>query len=63
MALNRVDLELETAKDLSEAVHRSIGLASMCWEKTPRGVFDSDKALQVGEQLMAYINENYTLKS
>lgn len=30
----------------------AIGAASMCWGETPSGVFDSDRALAIGEKLL-----------
>lgn len=36
---------------LREAVGIAIGEASMCWEQTPAGVFDSSRALDVANRL------------
>lgn len=39
------------------AVYQALGAASVCWEDmTHAGVFDSDKAKEIGEALMAVIN-------
>ena len=29
----------------------AIGEASMCWSETPKGVFDSSRAIKIGEKL------------
>ena len=43
---------------LREAVLTTIGAASMCWSKAPRGVFESDVALSLADELIHYIKEN-----
>lgn len=42
---------------LEEAVFQALGYASMCWSRTPQGVFDDLRAKQAGEVLLAYIRE------
>lgn len=39
------------------AVMQAIGAASMCWTTTPTGVFDSDRAVEVGEALLDEISD------
>ena len=36
-------------------VFEAIGEASMCWENTPTGVFDSDRAKRIGDDLIKFI--------
>lgn len=51
---------LDSSKDLPEAVHISIGAASVCWEGDgPHGVFDSDRALHIAHELMHYIVSHF----
>ena len=38
--------------DTSEKIFQALGEASMCWSETPKGVFDSNKAKEIGEKLM-----------
>lgn len=38
--------------ELKEEIFKLIGEASMCWEPIPTGVFDSSKAIQIGNQIM-----------
>lgn len=45
---------------LKEQVFSALGAASMAWEKTPTGVFDSVRAKNIGETLIKEIDENYT---
>lgn len=40
---------------LHEAVGQAIGAASMCWRPTPDGVFDSDRASRIMDELMVVI--------
>lgn len=37
---------------MTTLVYESIGEASMCWTETPKGVFDSDRAKNIGDRLM-----------
>lgn len=39
------------------AVGQIIGAASMCWSETPTGVFDSERAQMLSEQLLRTIDE------
>jgi len=40
-------------RNVKEMIYQSIGEASMCWEPTPTGEFDSDRAKQIGDRLYA----------
>lgn len=40
---------------LRTEVFQAIGEASMCWSKTPEGVFNDTKASEIGERLMRLI--------
>ena len=42
---------------LREIIFISLGRASMCWSETPRGVFDSTTAAELGEEIMKAIDE------
>lgn len=43
---------------LKEAVMQAVGAASMCWEHVEgAGVFDSDRAVRVGDLLVAFIQD------
>jgi hypothetical protein len=47
---------LEDATTLEEAVFQAVGAASMAWENPAgAGVFDSDRAKAVGEELLAWV--------
>lgn len=54
-------------EELKEKVFQSLGQASMCWSETPKGVFESDRAVQIGDELMTYIiefaNPSYLVKT
>jgi hypothetical protein len=41
--------------NLERAVYQAIGAASMCWSEPPDGVFDSERAEQIGKQLLLQI--------
>lgn len=42
---------------LREKVMQLIGAASMCWEEPPHGVFDSERAVALGEAFIAALKE------
>lgn len=45
---------------LEEAVQQSVGAASVCWDNMEgAGVFQSDRALDVSEQLIDWVNRHY----
>jgi len=54
--------DLDQAETLENAVFQAIGAASVCWE-TPEGagVFNSDRAKAIGEELMAEIKRRQGL--
>ena len=41
--------------DLKTKLYESIGAASMCWDQTPKGVFERCKAQKIAEDLEAAI--------
>ncbi len=45
--------------NLEEMVFQALGEASMCWSETPKGVFDSEHAKEVGHKLVADIKHFY----
>ena len=40
---------------IRQRVGEIIGEASMCWSETPKGVFNSDKAIKLVDEIMAHI--------
>jgi hypothetical protein len=42
---------------LTELVYINLGRASMCWSEIPKGVFDSTKAAELGEEIMDAIEK------
>lgn len=49
-------------ESLKEKIFQSIGEASMCWSETPRGIFNSTKAKEIGEDLVNAIEVNKFVK-
>ena len=56
----------EVEVDLPTKVFQAIGAASVCWENFNKegvqlnvGVFESDRAKQIADDLLTYINSNY----
>lgn len=43
--------------DLESAVHQALGAASVCWTEPPRGIFDSDRAREIGQALLEYLRD------
>lgn len=43
--------------NVHEAIFQSLGKASMCWNPRPSGVFDSEAATKVGEELEALLGK------
>jgi hypothetical protein len=41
---------------LREIIMAAIGEASMCWSELPKGIFESDRAIKIGEELILKIN-------
>ena len=44
-----------TDEDAETAIFQALGAASMCWDPTPTGVFDSRRAENVGEELIVHL--------
>ena len=50
--------------DLGVAVFIALGKASMCWTPPPTfEVFDSMKIIEIGEELVKFINKNYVIRN
>lgn len=47
---------LVETKSLEQRVFETLGYASMCWSETPKGKFESTKAMEAGKKLMKHIN-------
>ena len=48
---------LDQATNEREAVFQALGAASTCWEHMEgAGIFDDQKAIQIGEELMEWMN-------
>jgi len=45
----------QVVENVSTHVFEALGAASVCWEETPSGVFDSTRAKAVGDELMTYL--------
>ena len=45
-------VKLDILNGWEELINTAIGEASMCWSETPKGVFDSTKALEIGKKLL-----------
>ena len=46
-----------TKEKLREIIFVNLGQASMCWSEWPTGVFNSEKAVELGEEIMKAIDE------
>lgn len=42
---------------LEGVIMQALGTASLCWQPTPVGVFDTEQAIWVGEGLIKFIRE------
>lgn len=42
-------------KEIQEKVFQSLGQASMCWTETPKGIFKSEEAKQIGDKLVSFL--------
>lgn len=48
---------------LREVIFQGVGAASLCWENNSGlGVFDSNRAKALGDEILAWIHEHYELK-
>lgn len=45
---------------LTARIYEIIGEASMCWSEIPKGVFDSQKAKELAEEIMCHIENPIT---
>lgn len=52
--------EEDGSLSLESAVFQALGRASVCWEKTPEGIFDSSMAKVIGDSLVAEIRRQTT---
>ena len=49
-----------SARTLNEEVFESLGLASVSlWSEEPTGVFESEKAIEIGNGIIDFVNKNY----
>lgn len=46
--------------ELREAIFQALGAASVSWEETPKGIFDSDRCAQLGEELTRIVMQYST---
>lgn len=53
----------DNEKTFREIVGESIGEASMCWSKTPEGVFDSTRASKLVDKICNHIDFKLRLES
>lgn len=51
-----------TLDELKELVFMALGTASMCWSKIPKGIFDSTKAKEVGDNVVNKIMDSFAEK-
>jgi hypothetical protein len=47
-------MEMQRIKEL---IYTAIGEASMCWSEAPEGVFDSENAARIGDELIAALTK------
>jgi len=45
-------VHLDILNNWNELIMTAIGKASMCWSETPKGIFDSTRAEQIGKKLL-----------
>lgn len=45
----------EAGEELRRRVFEALGAASMCWTETPHGIFESDRAKRIGDDLVAWL--------
>lgn len=51
----------QARRELEERVFFALGEASVCWEEPPDSQFDSDAALEVGRELLGYLETTFGL--
>lgn len=44
---------------LTEEIMEALGAASMCWDETPKGAFQSDRAVEIGRRLRDFVKFTY----
>lgn len=49
--------QLMTNEKLKEIIFMNLGAASMCWSEYPKGVFNSTKAEQLGDEIVEAVKE------
>lgn len=47
---------MEISKKQETAIFEALGEASMCWSETPKGIFDSNNAERIGNELIEILN-------
>lgn len=61
--MDKFEFEKHIDFDIEAAIHQAIGAASMCWEKPPEGVFDSDRAHEISlvlqEEILRQIQHRF----
>ena len=40
---------------LEEKIYQAIGEASMCWSETPKGIYDSERATKIADEICEII--------
>lgn len=50
-------------EQLQKIVFEALGEASMCWSEIPQGVFESTRALEIGNRIMKAFDEYRSLPS
>ena len=55
--------EAHQEQEIDQIVYEAIGRASMCWSEIPSGVFDSTKAKEIGDELIAKLKRRVFLES
>jgi len=61
--LIRIYSEEHYYDELTSRVFQALGTASVCWENmSGTGVFQSDQAKKVGEELVAWIKSNFSYR-
>lgn len=49
-------------ENIEKEIFITLGEVSMCWSEKPKGIFESEKAKEIGERLIKLIKENETTK-
>lgn len=50
-----VPVRVAMREKLKSNIFEALGSASMCWSETPKGVFESTRAKEIGDKLVALI--------